>query len=210
MTSCLLRLLVLTNEGKERGADTLTATSFDSQMSNQFGKRVVKSYFLIMNFWKYCNQRLRNAIKLFNWCVAVFFFGICDLSKRQYSDQLGHTEVCWACVFTPWKFSRSVSLKYLDYFWIKYSYAAQPCIFWKNLSGIKTTKLKPVLHKLSWAFRNRKNPIFSLPARILFWHDFIAQYDIFFGNWGKRHGTRMKTKRLQFGTLKLAKQKSEK
>ena len=48
-------------------------------------------------------------------------------------------------------FFRSVSLKYLDSFWIKYSYAAQPCIFWKNLSGIKTTKFKPVHHELSWA-----------------------------------------------------------
>ena len=46
----------VTNEGKERGADTLTATSFDSQMSNQFGKRFVKSNFLNMNFGKYCNQ----------------------------------------------------------------------------------------------------------------------------------------------------------
>ena len=54
------------NEGKERGADSLTATSFDSQMSNQFGKRVIKSNFLIMKYGKYCNQRLRNAIKLFN------------------------------------------------------------------------------------------------------------------------------------------------
>ena len=74
----------------------------------------------------------------------------------QYLDKLGHTEVCWACVFTPWNFSRSVALKYLDCFWIEYSYAAQPCIFWKNLSGIKTTKFKPVLHKLCWAFSEPK------------------------------------------------------
>ena len=39
---------------------------------------------------------------------------------------------------------------------------------------------------------------------------FIAQYDIFFGNRGKRHGIRIKTKRLQFGTLKLENKQSEK
>ena len=60
----------------------MTATRFDSQMSNQRGKRVVKSNFLIMNFGKYCNQGLRNEIKLFNYCFEVFFFGIRGLLKR--------------------------------------------------------------------------------------------------------------------------------